>query len=419
MRNIVRIISKILLVTMGGVFGFVTPITSWGDSNELIAKEPNNIVGDITKNTKEKIVSDKLSSKNKDVIGNTKKTSSETKESTTKNNPKNLNAGYTTQIQDNDFSVIDVTTNQENTFKYHIAVNDLNRLSFPFNDVVVNTITNAEITNENGIVYILPKNSKPFVLFVSPSDFIKLAFKIVLIPKVMEPQSINVDIKEQVLKDYEKVYLLDYEHLKKGSRKVNSNLSKDSSNVLTNSLTSNEAFSNTNANIKRQFSTTVNFSQQFSKIWDFILANFYQYENIVFGNKNKLYREQLTEDNQLFLPSSTILKQRQDSDKVIALMRQLFKKQNFSNTIILDDKELSVWDNKKLCKNSNFQMSSKVVFGVKEQSLIYLLVRLENSSSTFQKISCKTKNIIGFSSLNSDVIKPNHSKYILVLHHEL
>ncbi len=189
--------------------------------------------------------------------------------------------------------------------------------------------------------------------------------------------------------------------------------------MFNNSFTSNEAFSNTNANIKRQFSTTVNFSQQFSKIWDFILANFYQYENIVFGNKNKLYREQLTEDNQLFLPSSTILKQRQDSDKVIALMRQLFKKQNFSNTIILDDKELSVWDNKKLCKNSNFQMSSKVVWGVKEQSLIYLLVRLENSSSTFQKISCKTKNIIGFSSLNSDVIKPNHSKYILVLHHEL
>lgn len=67
-----------------------------------------------------------------------------------------------------DFS--DIQENDTNTYHYFVAKNDLNRLSFPFKDIKVNTVSNALLKISEGNLYVMPKDDEIITLFVTPSD---------------------------------------------------------------------------------------------------------------------------------------------------------------------------------------------------------------------------------------------------------
>jgi hypothetical protein len=94
-----------------------------------------------------------------------------------------------------DFS--DTQENDVNTYHYFIAKNDLNRLSFPFKDINVNTVSNALLKISDGNLYVMPKDDEIITLFVTPSDDEDISILLQLEPRAETPaRNIIVSLDE-------------------------------------------------------------------------------------------------------------------------------------------------------------------------------------------------------------------------------
>lgn len=81
--------------------------------------------------------------------------------------------------------------------EYQISRHDLNCIHFPFKDISVSTVSDAEVTVTGGNIYVLPADDKPITVFVNSSENEGESVLLRLIPGSIRARNIRVNAGEQ------------------------------------------------------------------------------------------------------------------------------------------------------------------------------------------------------------------------------
>ena len=81
--------------------------------------------------------------------------------------------------------------------EYQISRHDLNCIHFPFKDISVSTVSDAEVTVTGGNIYVLPADDEPITVFVNSSENEGESVLLRLIPGSIRARNIRVDAGEQ------------------------------------------------------------------------------------------------------------------------------------------------------------------------------------------------------------------------------